>query len=48
MDREVLEEMVEEIMRYYYMGDYEKYSSEELREKYRQELLEKENKDARC
>jgi hypothetical protein len=34
-DRDI-EEMVEDIMRCYHMGSYEAYSSEELREKYRQ------------
>lgn len=35
---EVLEELIEEIMRRYHMGNYEEYSSEELREQYRQML----------
>lgn len=40
MSNEGIEEFVEEIMRYYYMGDYEKYNDEELREQYRKMLIE--------
>jgi len=40
MNKEEIEEIVEEIMRNYYMGDYDKYSNEELRNKYRQLILE--------
>ena len=40
MTNEMLEELVEEVMRCYHMGNYEEYSSEELREKYRQMLKE--------
>lgn len=40
MDSEMLEEMVEDIMRSYHMKNYEEYSSEELREKYRKMLQE--------
>ena len=45
MTKEMLEEMVEEIMRMYHMGNYEDYSNEELREKYRQMLIEKEGRE---
>jgi hypothetical protein len=40
MDNEMLEEMVEDVMRCYHMGSYEDYSNETLREKYRQMLKE--------
>lgn len=40
MKDEVLEEIVEEIMRCYHMNNYNEYSNEELREQYRQMLAE--------
>lgn len=40
MEKEALEIMVEDIMRAYYFGDYENYTNEELREKYRKMLQE--------
>lgn len=42
MSNEMVELLVEEIMRKYHMGSYEEYASEELREKYRQKLLKEE------
>ena len=42
MSNEAIELMVEEIMRMYHFGNYDDYSSEELREQYRQ-MLRKEN-----
>ena len=38
MTEEAIEMFVEEIMRQYHAGNYEEYSNEELREKYRQML----------
>ena len=42
MSNEMIEQVVEEIMRLYHFGNYDEYSSEELRESYRQ-MLRKEN-----
>ena len=42
MSNEVIEEMVEEIMRATSNGDYDKYNDEELREHYRK-ILRKED-----
>lgn len=40
MDNEELELLVERIMRQYYMGDFESYNDESIREKYRQMIRE--------
>ena len=40
MKDELLEELVEEIMRNYHMGNYDDYLNEELRKQYRQMLIE--------
>ena len=42
MNEALLEILVEEIMRKYHMRNYEEYASEELREKYRQKILNEE------
>lgn len=48
MNTETVENLVEEIMRQYHMHNYEEYSNEELRNKYRKMLYESENKDGSC
>jgi hypothetical protein len=50
MDKEMIEELVEEIMRQCHFTSYEEYTNEELREKYRRMLTEenKEKSDACC
>lgn len=42
MSNEMVELLVEEIMRKYHMGNYEEYVNKELREEYRQKLLKEE------
>ena len=44
MTNEVIEMMVEEIMRRNHMGSYEEYSDEELRELYRQNFIEEDDR----
>lgn len=42
MSNELIEQVVEEIMRMYHFGNYDEYNDEKLREHYRQ-MLRKEN-----
>ena len=48
LSNEFLEMMVEEIMRKYHMRSYEEYANEELREKYRQQILKEEQENGSC
>ena len=48
MSEEIIEAMVEEIMRQYHMGSYKEYNDESLREYYRTLLKEREKEKNAC